>query len=94
MYGLGSPVVKVKDSCPACHKFEQNTVEDPPCRGAMNVKSVDSSNVLLLVWCGSQERWCQLRCRPRHLTMVQNYVVRRQKPSRRFWRRILTNHVK
>ncbi|GFS52057.1 uncharacterized protein TNCV_1104791 [Trichonephila clavipes] len=23
----------------------------------------------------------QLRCRPRHLTMVQNYVVRRQKPS-------------
>ncbi|GFS96099.1 uncharacterized protein TNCV_3309171 [Trichonephila clavipes] len=24
---------------------------------------------------------CQLRCRPRHLTMVQNYVVRRQKPS-------------
>ncbi|GFS83573.1 hypothetical protein TNCV_1657871 [Trichonephila clavipes] len=25
-------------------------------------------------WCGSQERGsCQLRCRPRHLTMVQNY---------------------
>ncbi|GFT47249.1 hypothetical protein TNCV_3748601 [Trichonephila clavipes] len=24
---------------------------------------------------------CQLRCRPRHLTMVQNYVVRHQKPS-------------
>ncbi|GFW96109.1 uncharacterized protein TNCV_958221 [Trichonephila clavipes] len=24
---------------------------------------------------------CQLRCRPRHLTMVQNYVVHRQKPS-------------
>ncbi|GFY32469.1 uncharacterized protein TNCV_3559771 [Trichonephila clavipes] len=24
---------------------------------------------------------CQLRCRPRHLTMVQNYVVRREKPS-------------
>ncbi|GFT33995.1 uncharacterized protein TNCV_4384491 [Trichonephila clavipes] len=24
---------------------------------------------------------CQLRCRPRHLTMVQNYVIRRQKPS-------------
>ncbi|GFX09278.1 probable RNA-directed DNA polymerase from transposon X-element [Trichonephila clavipes] len=24
---------------------------------------------------------CQLRCRPRHLTLVQNYVVRRQKPS-------------
>ncbi|GFT48361.1 uncharacterized protein TNCV_4709061 [Trichonephila clavipes] len=25
---------------------------------------------------------CQLMCRPRHLTMVQNYEVRRQKPSR------------
>ncbi|GFV45158.1 uncharacterized protein TNCV_4398881 [Trichonephila clavipes] len=24
---------------------------------------------------------CQLMCRPRHLTKVQNYVVRRQKPS-------------
>ncbi|GFW06050.1 uncharacterized protein TNCV_4478441 [Trichonephila clavipes] len=28
-----------------------------------------------------RRRGCQLRCRPRHLTMVQNYVVRRQKPS-------------
>ncbi|GFW91784.1 uncharacterized protein TNCV_3400441 [Trichonephila clavipes] len=34
-------------------------------------------------WCGVVVRrgWCQLRCRPRHLTMVQNYVVRHQKPS-------------
>ncbi|GFX16970.1 DUF4817 domain-containing protein [Trichonephila clavipes] len=34
-------------------------------------------------WCGVVVRrgWCQLRCRPRHLTMVQNYVVRREKPS-------------
>ncbi|GFX01959.1 uncharacterized protein TNCV_371481 [Trichonephila clavipes] len=34
-------------------------------------------------WCGVVVRrgWCQLRCRSRHLTMVQNYVVRRQKPS-------------
>ncbi|GFW75799.1 transposon Tf2-6 polyprotein [Trichonephila clavipes] len=44
------------------------------------VKSVESSNVIPLVWCGSSER-CQLRCRPRHLTMDQNYVDRRQKPS-------------
>ncbi|GFV73296.1 hypothetical protein TNCV_2987771 [Trichonephila clavipes] len=27
-----------------------------PCRGAMYVKSVESSNVFPLVWCGSQER--------------------------------------
>ncbi|GFX81726.1 uncharacterized protein TNCV_317301 [Trichonephila clavipes] len=32
----------------------------------------------VVVWRGG----CQLRCRPRHLTMVQNYVVRRQKPTR------------
>ncbi|GFX59752.1 uncharacterized protein TNCV_1777911 [Trichonephila clavipes] len=34
-------------------------------------------------WCGVVVRrgGCQLRCRPRHLTMVQNCVVRRQKPS-------------
>ncbi|GFT99659.1 uncharacterized protein TNCV_1140521 [Trichonephila clavipes] len=31
----------------------------------------------VVVWRGA----CQLRCRPRHLTMVQNYVVRRKKPS-------------
>ncbi|GFX56006.1 uncharacterized protein TNCV_1953261 [Trichonephila clavipes] len=34
-------------------------------------------------WCGVVVRGgvSQLGCRPRHLTMVQNYVVRRQKPS-------------
>ncbi|GFX29721.1 uncharacterized protein TNCV_2750551 [Trichonephila clavipes] len=34
-------------------------------------------------WCGVVVRreGCQLRCRSRHLTMAQNYVVRRQKPS-------------
>ncbi|GFX25398.1 uncharacterized protein TNCV_1423831 [Trichonephila clavipes] len=34
-------------------------------------------------WCGVVVRrgGCQLRCRPRYLTMVQNYEVRRQKPS-------------
>ncbi|GFW38117.1 uncharacterized protein TNCV_601931 [Trichonephila clavipes] len=34
-------------------------------------------------WCGVVVRRveCQLRCHSRHLTMVQNYVVRRQKPS-------------
>ncbi|GFS91301.1 transposable element Tcb2 transposase [Trichonephila clavipes] len=34
-------------------------------------------------WCGVVVRrgGCQLRCHPRHLTMVRNYVVRRQKPS-------------
>ncbi|GFY09432.1 uncharacterized protein TNCV_4321111 [Trichonephila clavipes] len=39
-----------------------------------------SRNETFSRWCGGVVRreWCQLRCRPRHLTMVQNYVVRRQ----------------
>ncbi|GBL90706.1 hypothetical protein AVEN_219367-1 [Araneus ventricosus] len=34
------------------------------------------SNVLPLVWFGSLEKECQIRCRPRHLTTVQNDEVR------------------
>ncbi|GFU62888.1 hypothetical protein TNCV_2754941 [Trichonephila clavipes] len=49
----------------------------------MHVKSVESSNVLPLVWCDAVNRreWCLLRCRPRHLIMVKSYKIRRQKPS-------------
>ncbi|GFV56074.1 uncharacterized protein TNCV_2266601 [Trichonephila clavipes] len=79
--GRGSLVVKVMDSWPACHEFEPSATKDPPCREAMHVKSVGSSNVLPLSWGGNYETGCQLRGRPRHLTMVQNYEVRRQKPS-------------
>ncbi|GFV05174.1 hypothetical protein TNCV_223871 [Trichonephila clavipes] len=63
----------------AGHEFEPNTTKDPPCRGAMHVKSVESSNVL--PWCSVVVRrgGCQLRCRVRQLTMVQNDEVRRQK---------------
>ncbi|GFT15786.1 uncharacterized protein TNCV_4943361 [Trichonephila clavipes] len=34
-------------------------------------------------WCGVAVKRgdCHLRCRPRHLTMVRNYEVHRQKPS-------------
>ncbi|PRD34157.1 UNVERIFIED_CONTAM: hypothetical protein NCL1_15471 [Trichonephila clavipes] len=43
----------------ACHEFELNTTKDPPYSGAMYVKSVESSNVLPLVWrdlfCGTQD---------------------------------------
>ncbi|GFV76345.1 histone-lysine N-methyltransferase SETMAR [Trichonephila clavipes] len=55
----------------ACHEFEPSTTQDPPRRGAMHVKSVESSNVLPVVWCDRRGR-CQFRYRPRHLTMVQN----------------------
>ncbi|GFS88850.1 hypothetical protein TNCV_3569501 [Trichonephila clavipes] len=46
--GRGSLVVKVTDLWPACHEFELRTTEDPPCRGAKHVRSVEVSNVLLL----------------------------------------------
>ncbi|GFW86498.1 ntA domain-containing protein [Trichonephila clavipes] len=48
-------------------------------RCTLNLSRVETSSR----WCGVVVRrgGCQLRCRPRHLTMVQNYVVRRQKPS-------------
>ncbi|GFW17285.1 hypothetical protein TNCV_1957561 [Trichonephila clavipes] len=51
--GHGSLVVKITDSWPACHDIEPITAEDPPCRGVMQVKSVENPNVLPMVWCGS-----------------------------------------
>ncbi|GFS96240.1 transposon Tf2-9 polyprotein [Trichonephila clavipes] len=77
--GRGIRVVKVSGRGWPCHEFDPSTTKDPPCRAVMHVKSVESSNVRygVIVW----RRECQLRCRPRHLTMVQNYEVRRQKPS-------------
>ncbi|GBN64256.1 hypothetical protein AVEN_134307-1, partial [Araneus ventricosus] len=35
-----------------------------------------NNSIWTLMWCGRFERGCQLRCRPRHLTAVQNYEVR------------------
>ncbi|GFV00240.1 hypothetical protein TNCV_3322911 [Trichonephila clavipes] len=48
------------DSWPACREFERSTSEDPPCRGAMHVKSVESSNVLSLVWYLGEEVLAQV----------------------------------
>ncbi|GFX84065.1 uncharacterized protein TNCV_4858731 [Trichonephila clavipes] len=84
--GHGNLVVKVTDSSHmtlcymACHGFESSTSEDSPCRGAMHVKSVESSNVLTLVWLGNWKRGVAIRCRTHHLAMIQHYDVRRQKP--------------
>ncbi|GFU24119.1 hypothetical protein TNCV_2007121 [Trichonephila clavipes] len=50
----------------ACHEFEPNTAEDPPCRDAMHVKSVEAQTSSC--WCGVKVRrkGYQLRSRPRH----------------------------
>ncbi|GFU04463.1 uncharacterized protein TNCV_1080261 [Trichonephila clavipes] len=75
----GSPVVKVSNH--GRHVMSSSTVPLKTCRVeqrcTLNLSRAETSSR----WCGSLERGCQLRCRPRHLTMVQNYVGRRQKPS-------------
>ncbi|GFT17090.1 uncharacterized protein TNCV_4738221 [Trichonephila clavipes] len=75
--GCGSPVVKVSDH--GRHVMSSSPVPLKTRRGGqrctLNLSRAQTSSR----WCGVvvRERGCQLRCRPRHLTMVQNYVVRR-----------------
>ncbi|GFX63636.1 uncharacterized protein TNCV_2005641 [Trichonephila clavipes] len=80
IWGCGSPVVKVSN-----HGRHVMSLIPVPLktrrvgqRCTLNLSRAETSSR----WCGVVVRrgWCQLRCRPRHLTMVQNYVVRRQKP--------------
>ncbi|GFT46474.1 hypothetical protein TNCV_3219701 [Trichonephila clavipes] len=74
----GTLVVIVTDSWHACHELDPCTAEDPPYRGGrytLNMSSLKRppAGVVRKL----TERVGQLRCRPRHLTMVQNYDVRR-----------------
>ncbi|GFX79807.1 DUF1758 domain-containing protein [Trichonephila clavipes] len=79
--GCGSPVVKVSNH----GRHVMSSILVPlktrrvGQRCTLNLSRAETSSR----WCGVVVRrgGCQLRCRPRHLTMVQNYVVRRQKPS-------------
>ncbi|GBN90589.1 hypothetical protein AVEN_180277-1 [Araneus ventricosus] len=52
-----------------------DSTEEPQCKRVWLKLNPSGPNVLPLVWCGSLERGCKLRCRPRHLTTVQNYEV-------------------
>ncbi|GFX20256.1 hypothetical protein TNCV_1438151 [Trichonephila clavipes] len=66
-HSRGSLVVKVMDSWLACNEFQPSDAEDSPCWGSMLVKSVEAhTSSIGKVW----------KCRPRHLTMVQNYEDR------------------
>ncbi|GFT32808.1 uncharacterized protein TNCV_5038621 [Trichonephila clavipes] len=79
--GCGSPVVKVSNH----GRHVMSSIPVPlktrrvGQRCTLNLSRAETSSR----WCGVVVRRgrCQLRCRPRHLTIVQNYVVRRQKPS-------------
>ncbi|GFX23484.1 hypothetical protein TNCV_3769601 [Trichonephila clavipes] len=74
--------VEVTDSQPACHEFQPSYSEDLPCREEMHLKSVEAQMSSRWYSVEVKRGGCQLRCRPRHLTMVQNYEVRRQKSPR------------
>ncbi|GFU65160.1 uncharacterized protein TNCV_4056301 [Trichonephila clavipes] len=80
-WGCGSPVVKVSNH----GRHVMSSIPVP-----LKTRRVGQRCTLNLSRAETSSRWCgvvvrrggsQLRCRPRHLTMVQNYVVRRQKPS-------------
>ncbi|GBN05912.1 Voltage-dependent calcium channel type A subunit alpha-1 [Araneus ventricosus] len=65
---------RLRDRRVPCSK--PDSAEELPCKQAWCMLNPLGPNVLALVWCGSLERGCQLRCRPRHLTAVQNHEVR------------------
>ncbi|GFV94500.1 uncharacterized protein TNCV_3047931 [Trichonephila clavipes] len=78
--GCGSPVIKSN------HGNHVMSLSPIPLkirrvgqRCTLNLSRAETSSR----WCGVVVRsgGCQLKCRPRHLSMVQNYLVRRQKPS-------------
>ncbi|GBM21622.1 hypothetical protein AVEN_172474-1 [Araneus ventricosus] len=54
-----------------------DSTEDPPCMCVWCVLNLSRGpDIIPLVSCGSLERGCQLKSRPRNLTAVQNYEVR------------------
>ncbi|GFU60241.1 uncharacterized protein TNCV_4249421 [Trichonephila clavipes] len=79
--GCGSPVVKISD-------HGRHVMSSSPL--PLKTRRVRQRCMLNLSRAETSSRWCgvvvrrgsyQLRCRPRHLTMVQNYMVHRQKLS-------------
>ncbi|GFV39954.1 uncharacterized protein TNCV_435691 [Trichonephila clavipes] len=74
----GTQVVKVSDH--GRHVMRSSPVPFKALRVAqrcmLNLSRVEMSSR----WYGSWEKGCQLKCCPRHLTLVQNYVVHGQKP--------------
>ncbi|GFW34116.1 hypothetical protein TNCV_287981 [Trichonephila clavipes] len=79
-YHLTVIVVKVTDSC---HEFEPSATEDKLCKEAIHVITVEAQTSFRWHGVFFLEKWCQLRCHSRLLTVVQNDEVRRQKPSSR-----------
>ncbi|GFV59141.1 hypothetical protein TNCV_2338821 [Trichonephila clavipes] len=66
--------VKVTNSWPVCHQLEHYAAEDPQCRGWRRCSLNRWRAQTPSHWCDGEVRKgrCRLRCRPRHLTLVQN----------------------
>ncbi|GFS87992.1 uncharacterized protein TNCV_3929761 [Trichonephila clavipes] len=77
----GSPVVEVSDH--GWHVMSSSPVPLKTRRVGQRCKLNLSRAETSSRWCGVVVRRgrCHLKCHPRHLTMAQNYMVRRQKPS-------------
>ncbi|GFV72712.1 uncharacterized protein TNCV_1951811 [Trichonephila clavipes] len=75
----GSLAVTVSSTFPACHEFELFAPEDLLCRGhhcMLNLLRLKSPPVGVVGKLREGGAY-QLMCRPSHVTMVQNYKVRR-----------------
>ncbi|GFV59025.1 hypothetical protein TNCV_1814141 [Trichonephila clavipes] len=79
-WGCGRRGVKVSDRGWPCHEFKPSTTKDPPCRErcSLNLSRAQTSS-LGVVWLLGEEVPAQASLTS--LSTVQNYEVRRQKPS-------------
>ncbi|GFT07127.1 uncharacterized protein TNCV_1416321 [Trichonephila clavipes] len=79
--GCGSPVGKISDQGRHVMNLRPVPLKTSRVRQrcTLNLSRAETSSR----WCSVVVRrgWCEFRCRPRHLTVVQTYLVRRQKPS-------------
>ncbi|GBM28137.1 hypothetical protein AVEN_224194-1 [Araneus ventricosus] len=77
MRGRGGLVVRSRPWGRRAPGSRPDSTEDPPCMGPA-ARYIIRSGQTSSRWCGVEVRrgGCQLRCRPRHLTEVQNYEVR------------------
>ncbi|GFT50634.1 hypothetical protein TNCV_552161 [Trichonephila clavipes] len=64
-----------------CHKFEPSTTKDPPCRGAVHVKT--SRAITSFRWCGVVFRrgGCHLMCHPNQVSLNQGSKLRSPSPK-------------
>ncbi|GBM26741.1 hypothetical protein AVEN_175894-1 [Araneus ventricosus] len=70
--GLGGLVVSSRPRGRRVPIAKPDSAKEPACKWVWC--TLDPSG--LLVWCGSLERGCELRCGSRHLTMAQNCEFR------------------